>query len=482
MKKVLLTLAAMTAIVANAQNKQLVSIENYNVAEDGTETLSSVTESDFYDKNNLNTLQLTSYSKTLFTYNAVGLKAASVSYSWSDATCWATSDANTKAYEYDADGNLVKETSASGSYVEYDGYEHGYYSNMKTPYYETNFKLYFNDANQLVKRDQVMADGVTVNQREVFTYAADGKLSTLHKAYVNGETETYPSDATYTYNADGTIASILTVAESRYGKSTTKTVYRYVAMSADYVPANVKAVAGASNTVSMSWDAVKDASAYVVLYDQKMDTVKTTSFTTASLLDGEHQFYVQAIVDGQGRNISDLVSVAVKDLGKLPASNFNVIGVEVGEDSNGSVVYNTKVQWTLPETESVITGYKFYFGENSWNCVELSTEDVVAENGVITVTAPLSIYNIGDYDTDAYEYVPGVRALSVAVVYATGESEKSNESKWNYADNTSSVSSVGLAAEAAATYYNVSGVKLSSAEKGVNIVRKADGSVVKVMK
>lgn len=81
MKKVLLTLAAMTAIVANAQNKQLVSIENYNVAEDGTETLSSVTESDFYDKSNLNTLQLTSYSKTLFTYNAVGLKAASVSYS-----------------------------------------------------------------------------------------------------------------------------------------------------------------------------------------------------------------------------------------------------------------------------------------------------------------------------------------------------------------------------------------------------------------
>ena len=81
-----------------------------------------------------------------------------------------------------------------------------------------------------------------------------------------------------------------------------------------------------------------------------------------------------------------------------------------------------------------------------------------------------------------YEYVPGVRALSVAVVYATGESEKSNESKWNYADNTSSVSSVGLAAEAAATYYNVSGVKLSSAEKGVNIVRNVDGSVVKVMK
>ena len=50
MKKVLLTLAAMTAFVANAQNKQLVSIENYNVAEDGAETLSSVTESAFYEK------------------------------------------------------------------------------------------------------------------------------------------------------------------------------------------------------------------------------------------------------------------------------------------------------------------------------------------------------------------------------------------------------------------------------------------------
>lgn len=477
MRKILLSLLAAFALTVNAQ-KQLLYTESFSVADDGTETSTGISTYHFYDKSNVNSLDLTSYSKTLYTYNDKGQVATSTAYSWSSTTGW--NEGSETTYEYDAEGNLTKTTTGE-SFVEYSGYEYGYYSKMTTPYYEGNFKLYFNEANQLIQREQIMADG-SVNQREKFTYNADGTLATSHSAYVSGEEETYPSDVTYTYNADGTIANTVTVSETRWGAMTTKAVYVYTDYSQSYVPGNVVAKAGDNNVVTLSWEAVAGATEYIVSYDTKRETVTATTLTTPSLLDGSHDFYVQAVIGGIARNASDAVYAEVKDEGKLPASDFQITGVEQGENEYGSVQYNTSVQFTLPETSSTITGYKLFYGESNWDYTSVALENVTVNGNTATATIGLSQYNVGVYNSETYEYDLVTKPLCIVISYVTGDSDKSNVAYWDFANNqpTTAITDASSSTAVPVAYYSISGSKLNNAQKGINIVKMSDNSVRKI--
>ena len=450
MKKLFLSIVAVATLTANAQVKRQVSTEQFIITTDesGAEVKSSVGMGavNYYDAAGRLYMDQNAYSRNVYEYNADGTVAKRTGYVWETATGWTESSFNTYTYEYDAAGNVTKQVSASGNYTQYSGYQHGEYSKMENVdaegnvYYTVNFDLKFDAAGRIVQRDQLMtgSEGVSYAfMRTVYTYNADGTLATENQNYLNEDGTAMESNwykIVYTYNADGSLASYRQQSNSRHGEVTYEYVLMYATYDAAYVVGNVKAEAGANNTVKVSWDAVDGATAYNVVFDQQVIPVEGTEYTTESLLDGSHDFYVQAIVGGEGRNISAAAAAAVKDTGKLPARNFTILSVEEGENEWGSVAYNVTVQFTLPETASTITGYKVYYGEGNWDNAALT--DPTIEGSKVTGTVQLGQYAVSDYDYDTYEYIPRSEVpLCVVISYATGDAERSNSKSWNFADN-----------------------------------------------
>ncbi len=489
MRKLLLSLCALAAMTASAQTKQLVRIDSYSVTidETGAETItfSNSGNINYYDKTNALVMDQNNYSRNFYSYNADGTVAAEESWGWSTNTGWALSSKSD--YVYNEAGMPIKYGNfESGNYTEIGYDEKGGTISMVNYYggaasYSVTYNNQYNEQGLLTISDQIMADGVTINQRTINTYNADGSLAKSETGYYVGEGEALnsPTINTYTYNTDGSIQKVRTVSSSRWGDFTTDNVYVYADFAAAYAPQNVKAAAGANNTVTVTWDAVEGASAYIVIYDQSTEQVTATSFTTGSLLDGEHQFFVQAVIGEEGRNIGDMAVASVKDTGKLPAEGFKVIGVEVGEDQWGSVAYNTTVQFTIPEGHSEITGYKlFYSDASSYSYVTLA--DVTIEGNTATATAALSTYNVGTYNYDTYEYDLGIVPLFAVITYASGDADASNIERWDFAANESSIASATLTS-APVAIYTVGGVKVAAPQKGINIVKMANGEVKKVI-
>ena len=443
-------MAAAATLTANAQVKKLVHIEQYTIVTDDagneTKTLANSGTMNYYDADGVLVMDQSSYNRNFYEYNADGTVAKKTGCSWSASTGWTASDYSTYTYEYDAEGNMVKQTSAAGSGTQYSGYEHGQYSKMENidatgnVTYTAIFQNTFNEAGQLIQREQMQAnaDGTMYAfLRLTYTYNANGTVATENQDYLNQDGTPMATNwykKVFSYNADGTLDHYRQQSASRYCEQTSDYVYVYATYDAAWVVQNITAEAGANNTVSLKWDNVDGATGYNVIYDQQVVTVADNAYTTATLLDGSHDFYVQAIVGGEAKNISAATTVDVKDAGKLPAQNFTIVGVEPGENDWGGIVYNTSIQFTLPETTSTITGYKLYYGEGNYDCVSFS--DPTIENGVATATVQLSQYSVSDYDSETYEYVPRSEvALKVVITYASGDAEPSNVKKWNFLDN-----------------------------------------------
>jgi len=451
MKKLLLSIMAVATLTANAQVKKLVYTEQFTITTDeaGNETRASVGPGaiNYYDAAGQLYMDQSSYSRNIYDFNADGTVAKKTGYSWDSQSGWSASDYSTYTYEYDGEGNVLKQISASGSSTQYSGYEHGEYSKMENVdasgnvFYTVSFVNTFNAAGQLIQRDQMTTPDADGNSyafiRITRTYNADGTVATEDQNYLNADGTPMESNwykIVYYYNADGTIDYYRQQSNSRYGDVTYDYVYTYATYDAAYVVKNVKAVAGANNMVSLSWDAVDGATSYNVIYDQQVVSVEGTEYVTETLLDGSHDFYVQAVVGGEGKNISAAAAAAVKDTGKLPAQNFTILSVEEGETEWGSVAYNVTVQFNLPETSSTITGYKLCYGDGNWDNVSFG--DPTVEDGKVTATVQLGQYSVSDYDSETYEYVPRSEvALSVVITYATGDAERSNTKSWNFADN-----------------------------------------------
>lgn len=490
MKKILLSLCALAAITASAQDKQLVRIDNYSVTTDeaGVETIafSYSGNENFYDKTNKIAMVQNGYSRMLYNYNAEGTLVSVDNYGWSEGIGWTLS--NTTSYEYDTAGRVTKSGQfEAGTYSETTYDENGNTLKMENFYngvssYSATYSNQYNDKKQLVIADQLMADG-SINQRTIYTYNEDGSVNTQETGYfvAEGEALSMPTTVTYTYNADGTVAKTRTVSNGRWGLMVSEEVYIYSAYATAYVPQNVKATGNADCTISLTWDAVEGATAYKVIYDKEVADAASTSFTTGMLLDGEHTFYVQAVIGGEAKNISDVAAASVKDNGKLPAANFKIVGVEVGEDQWGSPAYNTTVQFTLPEGHSEIKAFNVYYDlESAWSKVTVDPSTATIEGNTVTIVVPFSQYNVGTYNSETYEYDLGVKPIFVVITYASGDAEKSNVENWDFAANETSISAAH-AASAPVAIYTASGSKVSSLQKGINIIKMSNNEVKKVL-
>lgn len=451
MKKLFLSILAVAVLTANAQVKQLVCTEQFSISTDetGTEIPTSYGAGtiNYYDASGRLYMDQNSYTRNLYEYDFGGRVAKKTAYNWSATSGWEISESSSYTYEYDNEGNMTKQLSVAGNYTQYSGYENGEYSKMENVdatgnvFYTAEYKNEFDASGRLIQKDQMSQPDGEGNSyafiRLTRTYNADGSMATENQNYLNpdgSEIEGNWYKSQYFYNADGSLDRYRQLLNSRYGEVTYEFVNKYTTFDAAYVAKNVKAEAGANNTVKVSWDAVDGATAYNVIYDQQVVLVEGTEHTTESLLDGAHDFYVQAVIDGEGRNISAAAVATVKDTGKLPALDFNIVGVEQTETGWGSVAYDVTVQFTLPETASTITGYKLYYGEGDWDKADISEPAI--ENGKVTATVQLGQYAVSDYDYDTYEYVPRSEVpLCVVISYTTGDAVRSNSKSWNFADN-----------------------------------------------
>ena len=491
MRKILLSLCALAAISASAQDTKLVRIDTYaiTVDADGNETsaLSTTGNVNYYDKANSIAMVQSSYQRSLYTYNANGTVASVDAYSWGDATGWAYS--STTEYEYNDKGLVAKMgTISKGVYTQYTYDEQGNEIMMENlnngaSTYSTSYNNTYNENKQLVIKDQVLTTTGAINQRTMYTYNADGSVKTVETGYYVADDQplTYPSVSEYTYNADGSIAKVRVTSTSRYGENTTEQVYVYATFAASYVPQNVKTAAGENSTVTVTWDAVEGATAYKVIYDKEVADCTGTTYTTGMLLDGEHTFYVQAVIGDEAKNISEAAAASVKDAGKLPAENFKVVGVELGEDQNGNVAYNTTVQFTLPEGHSEIKSFGVYYDLSSaWSKVSVDVASATIEGNAVTLVVPFANYNIGTWNNDTYEYDLGTKPLYVVISYASGDADPSNVEYWDFAANESSIAAASTSATAVAIY-SASGAKISAPQKGINIIRMSNNEVKKVL-
>ena len=157
---------AFTTTNAQAQDRKLVNMTGYNwysntwgQLPDGSwgYTPVKLDEPTLYDNyyyyyNSQNQLAIeTTYTQLRYIYNDNGTKASKETWNFSNGIFCCTM---AEIYEYDEEGNIILATTnyynadgeiTNSNPVEYSGYINGYYTIMKTPYYENHFEYVFND-------------------------------------------------------------------------------------------------------------------------------------------------------------------------------------------------------------------------------------------------------------------------------------------------------------------------------------------------
>lgn len=472
MKKILLPLCALAFTVANVSaEKQLVKQTNWGVTLDESGAESARTDNGgttyYYDKNNNLVLEALAggYTQYSYTYTADGKLDKKFNQSWSQSNGWETSGYTKNVY--DAEGNLLRAETYNlkdslMSVNEYSGYVNGCYAKMENKYgngevyYSQTYGYTWNENNQPLTMTSYSGEFETANQMTTYTYNANGQLETESTQYSDGTGGWMDPHMTntYYYNTDGNIDHVWQYQNGRWGVFVTDAVYTYADLDAAYVPTITSIEAGEANTVKLAWTAVEGATAYKVIFDQTVAEVTETTFTTSTLLDGSHNFYVLAVVNGEDKNVSDVATCSVKDEGKKPATDFAMGAITLGENDWGGVAYNIEVSWTLPTNASPITGIKVYYGESSYDYV--SVADVTATSATIQ----LGEYAVRVYDTELYEYTDGKDlTFSVVISYATGDSERSNTVTCNPHNIATDIQTVvANGATENADVYTVSGI------------------------
>ena len=542
MKKVLLTLVALAALTvtsAQAQNREVVELTGYNwysntytQLPDGSWGYVSekLDEPSLYDKyyyyyNSLNQLSVeTTYTQLRYTYNEDGTKHAKETWSNSNGVFYRSAE---EVYEYDEDLNIIVATSysynAAGevtytSPVEYSGYMNGYYTVMKTPYYETHYEYTFNENNQPTQMLQLGgADFTTIQQGTFYTYE-NGRLVKEVQAYYSPDAEEghqwddVTSTTDYNYNSDGTLDNRYITSDSRGQHSELEWRYTYSTLNPSLIPQNVTADGTiGNNEVYVTWDAVAGAEKYVVMCDNTIAEVEgKTDYITPTLTDGEHQIAVLAVVGDERKNISDFVTVSVKDEGNLPMENFQVLAAEkVDVESYGYVsqYYNLTLSWEVPEGASTITNYKVYVDKgDTWYPSATYTQGMPEAdmkdnyNDVNTwVTDRQNFYwttfEDTEYDPDTWETIslgkgPDCK-IWICAVYVTGESQPSNVVEvnvYNLANGGGGENPTGIADSNQFTnnqsieYFNLNGQQVSNTNGQQVVIMRQGNKVKKVIR
>ena len=543
MKKSLLrfALVAFAALIVNnaqAQDRKLVNMAGYNWYSNVYEqqpdgswgyTPVKLDEPTLYDNyyyyyNSLNQMSVeVNYSQYRYTYNEDGTKASREQWVNSGGVFYRSS---VEAYDYDEEGNIILATTTSynaagdvtnTSPVEYSGYINGYYTVMKTPYYEAHYDYTFNDDNQPTQMLQMGgADFTTIQQGTFYTYE-NGLLVTEVQAYYDASAEeghewdNVTSTTNYNYNADGTINNRFVISDSRGQHSEVEWRYTYSTLDPSLIPQNVTADGTiGNNEVYVTWDAVAGAEKYIVMYDNSIAEVEgKTEYIIPTLTDGTHQVAVLAVVGGERKNLSDFVEVSVKDEGNLPMEDFQVLAAEkVDVESYGYVnqYYNLTLSWTVPEGASKITNYKVYVDKgDTWYPSATYTQGMAeadmkdSYNDVNTwITDRQNFYwttfEDSEYDPDTWQNVslgkgPDCK-IWICAIYVTGESQPSNVVEVNVYNLANGIEekTTGIAGSSQFTnnepieYFNLNGQQVSNTHGQQVVIMRQGNQVKKVIR
>lgn len=517
MRKFLLAICAVCALGVNAQEKKLVLTEYYSWSLDYTSGDSvwqkTSANPSLYDAANNNTVQYNDYGLNLYTY-ANGLKTVSDYYSYSNGLL-ALSPASCQTYTYDAEGHLIKAVTLDGNYeYEYGGYidaeNYSTYASIYKgePSYVYNYKYTFNEAGKIATRAQIMKpgeEGEYINTYSVYSYNELGQISkivsgtyTVDETAEEGFTIQSPTVNEYTYNVDGTMATMTSVSESRWGTYKNMTKYIYAEVAAKYVPQNVKAVSNIGNTVTLTWDAVEGATSYKVLVDCIAKDVEGTTFTTDVIADGEHMFFVQAVIDGVARNICDVVKASVKDEGNIPATDFAIGRIAAVPTDWGSTNYAVEFTWKMPAGCSEVQehGFVLDYGVSEWGYAQQKDlsqqynlyEDywpTVDENGNGSTIVMFYESDLAVWDNDESAYVGVVKPFSIIVNYVSGLSQKSNVVEANIIELYNQAEGVEANDAEEATivsYTTISGIEVANPTEGIFVAKYSDGTTKVVRK
>ncbi|MCM1312526.1 MAG: hypothetical protein NC206_08075 [Bacteroides sp.] len=512
MRRTLLSLCAIALSMAStnayADGKSLVDRTEYSLYSYDWQTQSYIKldEPSLYDythyyynaKGEL-AIEEPSFCQYRYDYNAEGKKTQRVQWNLSGTLGFIAS--NTISYEYDADGNLIKEIAkypTSTQTTVYADFENGVYKTKQAVdgegnvTSETHYILTFDEAKNLTEKLVAYKDYVsgeyTPSEKYVYAYA-DNKLVKETYSTLSGEEWLVANSTEYTYDADGDVVEtrFMTGSGKNYQERVAK--YTYSQMKPAYTPQNVKAEAMPNNRIYVSWDAVEGADSYQVMYDNTLASATTTEFITPTLFDGEHSLTVMAVISGERRNISDYVTATVTDPGRKPMENFQITKVVKQPNDWGYTDYLLDFSWEKPETASPISGYKIYidngtYGENPTWLPSVTINDPEATS--YQAQFGQSTFQVQGGEEVNWEYLEeGYECkIWIVAVYATGESDKSNIVTMNVFNTN--IKSVELDMNQPVEIYSISGVRLggdlNSLPSHAVYILKQGNSVKKIAK
>ena len=429
MKKIVLSLAAATHKLYNAEGNMILSLtEGTSQTVYTYDELGHCTQEEF--TNFLNPNQDRTYK---YTYNNDG-RIETVEELAGERSL------GTDTYTYDAHGNIATRTpSALPMPITYNNEYDG---------------------------DNLIKTSVTFMGRDMgtTTYEYTGDLLVKASSLSGGELTSY---ITYAYDDnDNCITETHFDAEDN---PVSVTSYSYAEIDGFYAPVIANVVANEGNTVTITWQGTANA----IVCNGEWIPVTGNTYTTAVLLDGVYSFYV---VNNGNAAVSEPVDVF--DNTKVGVSNVQVTGNIYGEmttitdyygEEKEVLAYMIPVSWTLPE-DAQPQSYRIYYN---------ATYSVTVDDGT------LRSYTIPAVNTTNYVMGQGVVTLPfqirVVAVYATGEVEPANVVSYTLEQTEAIISAVGIsdiqaAANAPAEFYSLDGVRVpaSNAKHGTFIVRQGN--------
>ncbi len=434
----------LTAAKVNAQTIQRAGAIEYYSYTDGVDkpTAPSSTTNQFFDKDGNMVIEISSPYMYMYTYNSNGSTASRTSYYYNSTTGIWEYGAKT-SYVYDSEGNLTRlnnlnEEGTVTDYTDYEEYINGKYTYMTnksadgTATYWNKLEYTFSDGlpTEAIQYYKGSEEGDwTISAKNVYTYS-NGNLISDTYYYYNSGTYTESSTIDYTYSNGN-----LSTKTSSYSWSGTTYLseydYIYNDYSADYEATNLSLSNGTeANSVILNWTAAtsSNVTGYMIFVDDLLEgIVNGTTYTTSSLINGEHAFAVVAVVNDATSTISDVLMYTVEDEGVIPPTNLRAVSIGTLDETNAT--YDIELAWDAPVTSSTISSYTITYGGYYTVTVDANTT---------STTVTISSWMTEATDWTTYETYAVDVDFNVSANYTTGTSDASNTISVNFQEGASS--------------------------------------------
>lgn len=442
----------------------------------------------------------TTSSRDVYFYNEKGQLTEKLTRSWIPYDR-AYKDLNKETYTYGADGNVSRMDQTRNIASSFESKRYYLYTAYDEKGNATAWQHY-NDKDVLYY--EYKAD---------YTYNANGNVE---KKVVQEFDPDYPEDGyyafetyEYTFKTNGDIDTETIIVYKSDGSEKSKITqhYCYSELDAKYVPQNLKAQKAGEDDVDLTWNAVDNASAYVVTYGELHVKVNGTKYTAKDIATGDVEFTVQAIVGGEEKNAATPVVVSIVDEGNLPAQNL-MAGTPYKTveqtDSEDRTYYIIPLTWELPAGHSEIKDIRICYNSRVFGTTYISTEKANAtsfnlkldEYEVLNTEKKPILDADGNPEIDEETgepktedvYTDGADVnIYVIILYGSGESEHSNElniNPYNMVNGIEDGIEDGIETIRTSdkfnfgnTIYNLAGQRISHQQKG--IVIKAGKKILK---